>query len=349
MPDGRTKNTNLTAYLPIVKPLTLREEFEGVTQDTLDELCSLSGVLEVSAETHKTVKLTIEVVDSNSEDRSELEEWVEFRGRNDALMKVSAEGSVSDETIEVQSLTGEVVLWEGKRAEESDKLFTRAVFEKGLYDIAIVANIARPGSLEFGRGTLFQDDEYKCTTDKMGNVHLLREAVQVADSIGWPSLQTFDFAQVWLWASKQQGFIEGFGGGPTGRALNAFASLFQSEDETINLLWALVGIEAMYTRGQGALQEQVKAKSQAFLGKQEAHKKRIGQMYDFRSKFVHGDLDFSGRYPLRDASSEFMKYTGDLFASIELAEAILLATLQKLVELDWKGLTFSYQVSDLPE
>ncbi len=273
---------------------------------------------------------------------------MEFRGREEALIKVSTEASVSDETREAQSSSGEVVYWEGKIAEEADKSSTQALFEKGLYDIAIVANIARPGSLEFGRGTLFQDGEYKYATDEMGNVYLLREAVQLAHSIGWPRLQTFDFAQVWLWATKQAGFVEGFGGGSTGRALNAFANLFQPGDETINLLWALVGIEALYTKGQGALQEQVRVKSQALLGELEAHKKRIGQMYDFRSRFVHGDLEISGKYPLRDASDEYMKYQDDLFASIELAEAILLATLQKLVELDWKGLTFSYQVNDLP-
>lgn len=131
--------------------------------------------------------------------------------------------------------------------------------------------------------------------------------------------------------------------------MNAFTHFFEpptgTDDEVTILFWALVAIETLYTRGQQGLQEQVREKSQIFLGKQTTHKKVIGQMYNFRSRYVHGDLNVTGShsYPSDDNSNN---QNEEMFDAIFLAEAILVATFQKLIQLDWSGLTFSYQVSD---
>jgi Apea-like HEPN len=121
---------------------------------------------------------------------------------------------------------------------------------------------------------------------------MFEEALDLADYLEWPNLRTIDVAKVWAWAIEQEGFLEGFGGGTTGRALDAFAHLFASPraDEATMLLWSLVGIEAIYVRGRQGLLEQVRDKGQIHLGKQEAYRKKISRMYDFRSRFVHGDL-----------------------------------------------------------
>lgn len=320
---------------------------EAIIYDTLDELESLSGNLEFSPQIHRDIKPTFEILDTSISKQTLFQEKTKFSD-TDLLLKVSAAVLVSDEEKRLVSAVGETKYIEGESAADIDKVYLRSVFEKGLYDLAVVANIAQPGSVEFGRGELIQDYEYEGTIDEMGKVYLLREAVQLANTTKWPELQCLDIAQVWRWASKQEGFLEGFGGGPTGRALNAFANLFQSNtyDEVFNLVWALLGIESLYAEGQAALQKQVKEKSQSFLGEQTTHKKIVGRMYDFRSRFLHGDLDFPGKYPLHDARDELARHDRELYESIYLAEAILLATLQKLVEFDWNGLTFSYQIHD---
>lgn len=341
------KSTRLTAYIPIIMPRSWEDVPESLVRDSLKELQSSSEDLEFSPHIHQDIKPTFEVLDASDVDQTYLDQEMKFSNAS-SLLKVSATVPVSSEKISLVSASGETRYVEGEQAADMNKVHLGGVFEKGLYDLAVVTNIARPGSLEFGRGVLTQDHAYQSTTDEMGKVYLLREAVQLANSKKWPEVQTLDLAQVWHWSNKQEGFLEGFGGGTTGRALNAFANLFQSNvyDEVSNLVWALLGIEALYTEGQIALQKQVKEKSQSFLGKQTVHKRTIGQMYNFRSRFLHGDLDFPGKYPLHDASYELARYDRELFESIQLAEAILLATLQKLIELDWNGLTFSYQVDD---
>jgi hypothetical protein len=100
------------------------------------------------------------------------------------------------------------------------------------------------------------------------------------------------------------------------------------------LFWALVGIEAVYVRSRQGLPEQVRDESQILLGKQVTYKKEISRMYDSRSRFVHGDLNCTGRHLLHDAAEDFAKHNSEMFKSISLAR------LQKLALLEWKGVEF---------
>ena len=112
------------------------------------------------------------------------------------------------------------------------------------------------------------------------------------------------------------------------------------------MLWSLVGIEALYTKGEAGLAEQVKHKSQAFLGRQDAYKKEIAKMYDFRSRFVHGDLDFPGYLTPYESEGAERRYQEGLKASNDLATAVLVASIQELIRRDCKGLDFSYAVGE---
>ena len=64
-----------------------------------------------------------------------------------------------------------------------------------------------------------------------------------------------------------------------------------------------------------------------------------------QSKFIHGDLDFSGKLVL-DNNRDHGPHSEKLLDSTLFAETILIATLQRLVELDWAGVTFFYQPED---
>lgn len=337
-------STTLRAFLQVLLP----EEFEwspyewrshvskplGETvQRTLEELESLSGQLELELGSFGVCHPDIEIVQIPEDEKREWSEHgdqapVNRDGREYRILRISAEAPLPDKTD----------YWNVIAAREG--------FEKWIYDIIVAANIAKPGTLEMGKGSLFQNG-YEHAIDEMGKAFLLRGARDLATFAGWPKIQALDIAKVWKWLAKQEGFMEGFGGGPTGRAVNAFSRLFgiQAQDDVTNLLWALVGIEALYTEGQGSLMQQVKEKSQVLLGKQEEHRKKLSRMYDFRSRFVHGDLDFSGKraaFGNKDTS----RHNKELLETICFAEAILVASLQKLVELDWAGPSFSYQVTD---
>jgi hypothetical protein len=67
-------------------------------------------------------------------------------------------------------------------------------------------------------------------------------------------------------------------------------------------------------------------------------------MYHYRSRFVHGDLDFPSRHPSNEIKES--KFVGELGDHIDLAIGILTATLQVLAQKNWSGLKFACTVSD---
>jgi hypothetical protein len=348
--------TLLEAYFPVPMPYMPRhKEFETVVYDMLGQLCGLSAEFDFPLENppydHGVVRPTIELVESLSEDQTYIEHllvpehvWVSER----EILRITAEVSISDG--EHEDFENEMVVHEDGISfqvppDTLRRLSANSVFEKRVYDLAVVANIACPGSLAFERGIVVQDGQPVLSTSKM-SADSLREASNLATSIGWPTLQQLDLVKAWGWAIKQDGFLNGFANDALSRSLNAFTRLLDAsiKYDPVALLWALVGIEALYTKGEESLTAQAREKIEAFLGPQTSHKKKFRQMYNFRSRFVHGDLDFPGRSSVGTAD-----YLSDVSDAISLAVAILTATIQELVRRDWKGLSFSYTVGDLAQ
>jgi hypothetical protein len=115
----------------------------------------------------------------------------------------------------------------------------------------------------------------------------------------------------------------------------------------MQLLWALVGLEALYVHGKSELAQQVRDKAQAFLGAQEKFKKAVTKMYDFRSRFVHGDLDFPGLCLIGDARKTVERFDDELRDATAVAVAMLVGTLQEVIRRDWDGLRFDYTISNI--
>ena len=107
------------------------------------------------------------------------------------------------------------------------------------------------------------------------------------------------------------------------------------------MFWALIGIETLYCSGKEGLSEQIFNKTQVVLGEIKDYKKRVKQMYDFRSRLVHGDLDVSPlHYDLDDVDEQ--QFQQNLYDSAILAVAILTTTLQQMVKRDKVNLRFQY-------
>ena len=89
--------------------------------------------------------------------------------------------------------------------------------------------------------------------------------------------------------------------GRVGRAISASSYLIKQQAydvSPVDLVWALLAIEALSATGNEGLKNQLMTKSELLLGKRFAYKKRFQRIYDFRSRFVHGDIDFGVEYSL---------------------------------------------------
>ncbi len=346
------KRTRVTVYLAV--PMPSNECFEDDTQrsrtalyTTLDELCRLSGQLEfyIFESCSYSYSPTIQLLEGRNRNKKLLKHWFSDKVLSECeFLKISIE--VPFDTVQLEMPSD----FSRSQREQAYRLVTQTTYLKRVTDLLVMANICCVGSIEVSDSIVIQDGAVLSYTGipKM-NAWPLQRAVDLAQSIGWPKLQNLDLSEGWRWLTQHTHFGDGLEGHPTGRALNALSRLFEPTelDEALQLVWALVGIESLYVKGKVSIMEQVRERVQAFLGRQEAYKKRIVEMYDFRSRFMHGDLDFQGLYFWAEAHPTIERYTKDQSESVDMAVAILVATLQKLIQRDWGGLDFSYKVNDL--
>lgn len=215
--------------------------------------------------------------------------------------------------------------------------------------ILLLANILRPGSLSADVGYAFIGDE-QCGTTKPFFAEHLFSAVEASREQGWPPLFKADFLSGWKWLRETFALVDGIGVGRIGRALAAVSHLTTPDlrsTSSVSLVWILLGLEALYSKGNVGLKEQLLGKTEAILGPRKENKKAFGIVYDFRSRFLHGDVDLPLRFTEFDAVQKYEDFHAELYRNESLALAVLLATLQWMVTRNATDLAFEYSVARL--
>jgi hypothetical protein len=350
--------TSLTIYLAIPMPSISRFEHEEAPEsvvrlyDMLDEIHSLSGQLDFNFDSYGTYRPSIEVLQEPNCERDLLTQWFSKKDLEECeFVKISADIPLSDEVKSRNPLRNENGdLLPPSFADQVHRTTIRVYFGYRVSSLLIMANLCRVGSIELQSSVILQDEEKVSATIPPMRAWSIQETIPLAEDLGWPTLHTVGLEKAWKWMTSHSELtdaLNGFGGTPVGRALAAFSRLFepQIDAQPMQLLWALVGIEALYTKGDTGLLEQVREKSQVLLGHQTTHKKLVSQMYGFRSRFVHGDLDFPGLSFVHDAEEKVARYDDERLQATTVAIAILVATLQEMILRDWSQLYFTYAPS----
>jgi len=217
-------------------------------------------------------------------------------------------------------------------------------FQQRVFDYLFAANIAMPGSINSHPGFTLVGKNLQIETPSFyGDIEY---SIRLSLERGWPPVKDLPIKLVWNWLNKLDGFHMGLGKGPIGRGVASYSRLFRSDrggqDYSQQLIWSLIGLEAIYGRGNQGTKSQLLQKSEVLLGKPPTHKKKFGSAYDNRSRFLHGDLDFPLGHSNKDALSEFEEFSNILSESEKSATAILVSTLQELVIRDIHEAKFSY-------
>jgi hypothetical protein len=234
----------------------------------------------------------------------------------------------------------------------ADRALIRDYILEEVFRLILCINIARPGAIEIWSCAVIQDGEIiQPVAFPRIDCAVLRSAVELSEVINWPNLRNIKLTVAWNWSNKHKNYFDGLDNTSMGRAISALSRLLEptSEDEAVKLLWAMIGIETLYVKGKTAITEQVREKVQILLGEQTTYKKKIMQMYDFRSRFIHGDLDFPGLYMNWEIHTEVEKYSKDLLEAVSMAVAILIASLQEIIRRDWSGIDFTRVANNKPK
>lgn len=212
---------------------------------------------------------------------------------------------------------------------------------KGIHDLIIASNIARPGVLCTQEGIIsINNKKFKSVPEISNDIYI---AIESTKHIGWPSIYELEFLFTWNWLQSVPSYWEGVGAQPIGRALSAFSYLFSShpnDDPFYEILWSIVGLEALYGEDNTGIQKQIVQRTEALLGKRDTYKKIINEMYQFRSKFLHGTSAFPVRHTTFYGSKEYEKFRKDAFIPEKIAITVFIATLQEMVRQNLKELKF---------
>ena len=218
------------------------------------------------------------------------------------------------------------------------------VLEKFTGDLEIATTIAKPGSLDPREVFLYVDRKLVERIPRRSSDFNL--VVDHAAEIGWPKLREVNIEQAWQWLSKVPGLETGVPQGSVGRAISALSHVIKGDFDVVNLMWCMIGIEALYLKGKQGISEQLFEKTQALLGPVHEHKRAFRGLYEYRSRFVHGDLDTPLAYTPYDATKEYEEFYDETHDTMLRANSLLLATLQKMVELDIYSLDFRYSLEE---
>src|SRR5690606_25516916 len=94
--------------------------------------------------------------------------------------------------------------------------------------------------------------------------------------------------------------------------------------------------------GTSNLQDQINKKSQIFLGERQEFKKHFTKLYNYRSRFIHGEINFIHKYFTEDATDNLESYYDEFMEYKDFAVSMLLATLQKLIQENRHEIAFEY-------
>jgi|GEM_PF-1856810 len=220
-------------------------------------------------------------------------------------------------------------------------------FVQRIGDLALALNIAKPGVVHLDSPNLYRNGRF--FSQDRGYSWIIGEAVAFGRHLGWPPIKELDVSAVWTWLTSLPGFNSGMVPGRIGRALSAVTFLIRSSPSDASpgdFVWALLALEALYCVGGQGSKQQLMDKSAVFLGQRPTGSKKFAQMYDYRSRFVHGDIDFPHAYldTMDDKMGDFLGDASDCWCT---ATSLLIATLQRLCESGMSDLQFEYSLKEL--
>lgn len=326
-------NTLIEGYVPLVVPASGWREWKADFDAVVGEVLSLD-THQILSQPGDPAPFRVELVDEYPE---VLEPFFKEIGSHGSLLRFTTET-----TYDIERYT-----WGSPDLQEEDKhmlarLSLGSDLLKQICDVILLSHIARPGALTTSPGEIVIDGfPSESIRGFFSDMHFALRELSPGD---WPPLGSTPLASVWRWARSLPGFDEGVPKGPAGRALAAFSHFIPARNSSspIDLLWALLALEALYCEGKDGLRNQLVRKSQRFLGERTQHKKQFGGVYDLRSRFVHGSTDFPLQYTPHDAHPDFTRFSSEQYEGTNLALAVLISTLQKMVVENRSTLEFDY-------
>ncbi|MDP5202486.1 HEPN domain-containing protein [Flavobacterium sp. DG2-3] len=210
--------------------------------------------------------------------------------------------------------------------------------ESLLKRLALILNLTYNFAIDFLQSVTFsEDDKFYCYSDII--LSDLQLAYEHCEKIKWPKLERVDLDQTINSFAFNNYSLEAISKNDYQRSINAFTHVFSDlfEKSSDILFWNMVGIEALLAKGNKDIQAQIKEKSILILGEPSEFKKKLGTLYSYRSKFVHGELNFPAKF-----SEDYDSFDDEYSDYKAFSTSIHLALLRELIRNKKTEFKFEY-------
>jgi len=160
----------------------------------------------------------------------------------------------------------------------------------------------------------------------------------------WPLIHSLDIWQTWEWVNNFPSFFRNLSKCKIGRALNAYTQLFHTsfsiETTVSDFFWSMIALEAIYTDSHTGVNQALFDKIFLVLGKPTNFHKQIKEIYNYRSRLLHGQLEIPGKFSYDNDDEDIDRHL-KLVDSEDSSVCLIVATLQYLVMNNIKEIEFS--------
>lgn len=223
-----------------------------------------------------------------------------------------------------------------------------------LYQIFLAMNLAIPGSCDFYSVDVYPVSSELDDADKKERLWLsgsiFESATEFQKDFGWQILQNIPILKVLQWIQRIGVSESHFASSTTERAIYGMLYVCnQPNFSPSEVVWLAQALEALFDTPQAGISQILRDRIFLVLGEPKENlkkiKKAINAFYDYRSRYVHGEISIPNPMSMRLSDSSLDQFQEELMKHIDLAMLLITATLQRLILLDGNTFEFSEAVS----
>ncbi len=221
----------------------------------------------------------------------------------------------------------------------AEKGYSRIFANQLIKKLSLLIHLSYATKVDFLDGVIYEKDEYLAKTELL--LSTIDYAYEHSDKINWPRLNNVDINKIVKWFSENSLHLDGNSKNKLQRSINAFSYSFSNlqEKDTSQLFWNMLGIEALLAEGTNNIANQIRVKSSLILGEPKEYKKKLNKLYNYRSRFVHGDFDFPAKF-----SADFDVFEVEYWDYLSFSASIILALIRKLIDNNKNKFEFEYKL-----
>ncbi len=266
--------------------------------------------------------------------------FLDFTGEE--ILKFEIKVEINPDAYKLVDEVGNV---HSSKGEDNAPFFLAHLFGDRIFEILILSQIARPGSLMLKEGKVFVNGKLQWKT--IPYTMSLREALEFQKERSYPEIQFLEFEPYYEWIIKNDLSFKVNPINSYQKALNNLSYINLYENRVESLVYQMRILEEVYTEGINEIAKQLNTKIQLFLGELVTFKGQIKTMYNVRSRFMHGD-NKSSIAPIHKTDYDDYIFDESYEKKIEeitlFSQLLIISTLQKMYLKNFLEINFELKI-----